>query len=265
MQGVLAANDPVVVYPFKGSFRNRDASMCNNGEAEMLDEFGNKISDERGDTATFGRNGIRTIRIKNNNGNLNVKSLTILIRIKLRESGSTRTIVEFSAQGKPIFLLSLQQNNLRFSLNSSDGERLNASMILDSKGVEERKFYSLAVAYSHTTGHVTLYSSSGEPYSGFLGFYEVEEPEYVYLGNNMESVMGRSNEQHSLEQFLGRMECFMVYRRSLSFSEIPQADNLCERLLDKGNDDDYDNDNDSDDESGGKLGYRILLFMSNCS
>ena len=95
MQGVLAANDPVVVYPFKGSFRTRDASMCNNGEAEMLDEFGNKISDEKGDTATFGRNGIRTIRIKNNNGNLNVKSLTILIRIKLRESGSTTTIVEF--------------------------------------------------------------------------------------------------------------------------------------------------------------------------
>lgn len=265
MQGVLAANDPVVVYPFKGSFRTRDASMCNNGEAEMLDEFGNKISDER-DFVAFRLNGIRTIRIKNNNGNLNVKSLTILLRIRIRESGSTRTIVAFSAQGKPVLLLSLQQNNVRFSLNSSDGERLSATMILDSKGVEERKLYSLAVAYSHTTGHVTLYSSSGEPYSGFLGFYEVEEPEYVYLGNNKESVMGRSNEQHSLEQFLGRMECFMVYRRSLSFSEIPQADNLCERLLnDKGNDDDYDNDNDNDDESGDKLSYRILLFVPSCS
>ena len=268
LQGVLAANDPVVAYPLKGSFRTRDASMCNNGEAEMLDRFGNKMSDESGDFVAFRQNGIRTIRIKNNNGNLNVKSLTILIRIRPRETGSTKTIVAFSAQGKLVLLLSLQQDSLRFSLNSSDGERLSASMIIDSKGkVEERKWYSFAITYSHTTGHVTLHSSSGEPYSGFLGFCEVEEPEYVYLGNNIESVMGSSNpEQRSLQPFLGKMECFMVYRRSLSVSEIAQANNLCEKLQnDKGNDDDYDNDNDNDDESGGKLSYGILPFVPSCS
>ena len=270
VKGILAANDPVAVYPLEGTVITRDASMCNNGEAEMLDESGNIVSDVKQKHVTLSLGGIRTIRITNNNGNLKVKSLAILIGVRFRRSGS-RTIVAFSAQGKSVLLLSLQQNEIRFSLNSSDGEYLSASVMLDSKGrVQEREWYSLAVTYSHTTGNVTLHSDKAEPYSGFLGTLEVEEPEYVYLGNNMESVTGDSNEQHSPEPFLGRLECFMLYRRSLKVSEILQAMNLCQKLpKDKGNDDDddddddddNDNDNDNDDESGGKLSYLILLFM----
>ena len=264
VKGVLAANDPVAVYPLKGRVTTRDASMCNNGEAEMLDESGNKMSDVAGEYVTLKKHHIRTIRITNNNGNLKVKSLTIFIRIKPIQAGR-RTIVAFSAQGKSVLLISLRNNWIWFSMKSSDGEQLSASTKLDSKGkLQNQEWYSLAATYNHTTGNVTLRSSKGEPYSGFLGILEVEEPEYVYLGNNMksESVTGVSNEHHSLNPFLGGMECFMVYRRSLSFSEILQARDLCENLpYDKGNDDNDDPNNDNDDESGGKLSYLILLFV----
>jgi len=261
VKGVLAANDPVAVYPLKGTVITRDASMCNNGEAEMLDESGNKMPNERMEHVSLSKSGIRTIRITNNNGNIKVKSLAILIRVRLRTSGS-RIIVAFSAQGRSVLLFSLHwPNEIRFSLNSSDGEYLSAGMMLDSKGrVKEREWYTLGVTYNHTSGNVTLYSSEGEPYSGSLGTLELEEPEYVYVGNNKESVMGGSSEQHSLEPFLGRLECFMLYRRSLKLSEILQAMDLCDKLPnDKGNDDDCDNGND--DESGDKLSDLILLFM----
>ena len=265
LKGVLAANDPVAVYPLKDTVVTRDASMCNNQEAEMLDESGNKISDENRKHVTFRPEEINTIRITNNNGKLKVKSLTIVLKIKPRVIGN-RTIVAFSTQGKSVLLLSLQQNELRFSPNAGNGEYLSAGMILDSKGkVQEREWYSLAVTYSHTTGIVTLHSSKSQTaYRRFLGILDVEEPEYVYLGNNMDSA-GGSSEEHSLKPFLGRMECFMLYRRSLNFSEILQAMNLCQKLPnDKGNNDDYDynNDNDNDDESGGKLTYLIMLFVT---
>ena len=257
LKGVLAANDPVAVYPLKGTVATRDASKCNNEEAEMLDKSGSKISNGNGDQATFKPDELCTIRITNNNGNLKVKSLTILLRIKFRVTGN-RTIVAFSAQGKSVLLLSLQQNEIRFSMNASDGEYVSAKTMLDSKGkVQEREWYSLAVSYSHITGFVTLRSSEGKSaYRGFLGILDVEETEYVYLGNNMQSAAG-SREHHYLNPFLGRMECFMLYRRSLNFSEILQAMDLCQKLPnDKGNDDyDYDNDNDNDDERGGKLSY----------
>ena len=263
VKGVWTANDPVAVYPLKGKVTTRDASTCNNSDAELLDESGNKMSDVNLKEHVLLRpGGIRTIRITNNDGNLKVKSLTILIRIRPRASGS-RAIVAFSAQGKSVLLFSLQENEIRFSLNSSDGEYLSANMMLDSKGkVQERDWYSLAVTYSHTTGNVSLHSSESKSYRGFLGTLEVEEPEYVYLGNNMESEKGGSNEQHSLEPFNGKLECFMLYRRTLKFSETLQAMNLCQTLPnDKGNDDDYDNDNDNDDESGGKISYLIFLFV----
>lgn len=247
LKGVLAANDPVAVYPLKGTVVTRDASMCNNQEAEMLDESGNKISDENRKHVTFRPEEISTIRITNNNGKLKVKSLTIVLMIKPRVIGN-RTIVAFSTQGKSVLLLSLQQNELRFSPNAGNGEYLSAGMMLDSKGkVQEREWYSLAVTYSHTTGIVTLHSSKSQTaYRRFLGILDVVEPEYVYLGNNMDSV-GSSSEEHSLKPFLGRMECFMLYRRSLNFSEILQAMNLCQKLPnDKGNNDDYDYNNDND-------------------
>lgn len=267
LKGVLAANDPVAVYPLKDTVVTRDASMCNNQEAEMLDESGNKISDENRKHVTFRPEEISTIRITNNNGKLKVKSLTIVLKIKPRVIGN-RTIVAFSTQGKSVLLLSLQQNELRFSPSAGNGEYLSAGIMLDSKGkVQEREWYSLAVTYSHTTGIVTLHSSKSQTaYRRFLGILDVEEPEYVYLGNNMDSARD-SSEEHSLKPFLGRMECFMLYRRSLNFSEILQAMNLCQKLPnDKGNNDDYDydynNDNDNDDESGGKLSYLIMLFVT---
>ena len=263
LKGVSTANDPVAVYPLTGTIVTRDASMCNNGEAEMLDESGNKMSDVKPGTVSLREGGIRTIRITNNNGNLKIKSLTIVLRVRVRTSGS-RIIVAFSAQGKSVLLFSLHwPNEIRVSLNSSDGEYLSAGMMVDSKGkVKEREWYLLAVTYNHTSGIVTLYSSEGERYRGVLGTLELEEPEYVYLGNNVESVMGGSNEQHSLEPLLGRLECFMLYRRSLAFSEILQAMNLCQNLPDdNGDDDDYDNGNDNHDESGGKLSFLILHFV----
>ena len=258
LKGVLAANDPVAVYPLKGTVPTRDASKCNNEEAEMLDKSGSKISNGNRDQVTFKPDELSTIRITNNNGNLKVKSLTILLKIKFRVTG-IRTIVAFSVQGKSVLLLSLQQNEIRFSMNASDGKYVSAKTMLDSKGkVQEREWYSLAVSYSHITGFVTLHSSeSKSAYREFLGILDVEEPEYVYLGNNMQSA-GGSSEHHSLNPFLGRMECFMLYRRGLNFSEILQAMDLCQKLPnDKGNNDDYDydNDNDNDDERGGKLSY----------
>ena len=245
LKGVLAANDPVAVYPFKGTVLTRDASMCNNEDAEMLNESGNKMSDQNRKEVTFKPGEISTIRITNNNGNLKVKSLTIVLRIKPRVSGN-RIIVVFSAQGKSVLLLSLQGNELRFSTNASDGGYLSANMMLDSKGkVREREWYSLAVTYNHTNGIVTLHSSESESYRGFLGILDSQEPEFVYLGNNMESA-GGSYEQHSLKPFLGRMECFMLYCRSLNFVEILEAMDLCQKLRDdKGNNDDYDYDNDN--------------------
>ena len=258
----MAANDPVAVYPFKGTVLTRDASKCNNEDAEMLDESGNKISDQNRQQVTFKPEEISTIRITNNNGNLKVKSLTIVLRIKPRVSGN-RIIVVFSAQGKSVLLLSLQENELRFATKASDGEYLSANMMLDSKGkVREREWYLLAVTYSHTTGNVTLHSSESESYRGFLGVLDLEEPEYVYLGNNMESALG-SNKQPSLKPFLGRMECFMLYRRSLNPLEILEAMELCQKLPDdKGNKDDYFNGNDNEDESGGVLRYLMTPFVT---
>lgn len=254
------------MYPLKGKVKARDVSMCNNGEAEMFDESGHKISDLRSEHVRFRPQGLTTIRITSNNGSLKVKSLAILIRIRPDRVGRN-TIVQFLAQGKSVLQLSLQENNLDFSMYSrSDGEHLSAKLMMNSNGnMKAGEWYSVAATYSHVTGNVTLYSSTGRFSNGFLGILEVEEPEYVYLGNNMESMTGGSHEQHSSGPFLGGMRCFIMYRRSLNFSEILQAMNLCKKLPhDKdGDDDDDDNNDDDDDESGGKLSYLITLFMPN--
>lgn len=258
MKGVLAANDPVAVYPLKGTAK--DVSMCNNEEAEMFDEAGSKMS-VWPDRVTFTRHGLRTIRITNNDGNLNVKSLTILIRIRTplqQQQAGGNTIVQFFAQGKSVLQLLLHENNLNFFMYSrSDGEHLSAKLMMTSNGnMKIREWYSVAATYSHVTGNVTLYSNTGGFSNGFLGLLEVEEPEYVYLGNNMESVTEASNEHHSPGRFFGRMECFMLYRRNLNFSEIRLALNLCQELLN-----DNQNDDDDDDRSGGKLSYLFTLFI----
>lgn len=135
---------------------------------------------------------------------------------------------------------------------------MSTELTLSSNGGQSftGKWYSVGVTYSHATGNVTLYSDKGGFYKGFLGILEIEEPEYVYLGNNMESVTGGSPQQHSSGPYFGKMECFMVYRRSLSFSEIQQAMNLCENLPQ----DSDEEDDDNDDESGGKFSYLIVFL-----
>ncbi len=205
----------------------------------------------------FHPSGRRTVRITNNHGNLKVKSMSILVKIKPLQAGS-QTIVQFSAQGKLNLLLSLQENFLTFSMYSkSDSEPLSAKIMLNSNAGQSftGTWYSVGVTYSHVTGNVTLYSDKGGFYKGFLGILEIEEPEYVYLGNNMESVTGGTPQQHSSGFYLGKMECFMVYRRCLKFPEIQQALNLCENLPQ-----DSDEEDDSDDEGGGKFSYLIAFL-----
>ena len=91
---------------------------------------------------------------------------------------------------------------------------------------------------------------------------DIERPEYVFLGNTLESIIENSTDQHPSGSFYGSMKCFMVYNRGLNFSEIQQAMDLCKKLSNEGDNDDDDDDDEDEDKSGGEYSCLIKFLLA---
>ena len=234
------------MYPLRGT--EKDVSRCANGEAQYVDK-GKTLSWPR-KPSSFPKNKLTTvIRITNNDGNFKLKDLTMIILFRASTLGMG-TLAQFVAHDKPILLLSLDDSNLHFSLYSKceNKTRIKKLKVVKRTGNAQWKF--AAVTYNQTSGYATLYAGDGSIHSAHWGYVNIQEPQYIYLGNNIEFMSGASNqdEQKTPENFSGKMKCFILYRRALDFSQIAKVESFCRKIV-RDNDTD-DGESHADDNKG---------------
>ena len=231
------------MYPLQGT--ENDTSRCDNGDAQYFED---------GKTLSWPKNFLvkkRTtvIRITNNDGNFKLKDLTMIILFRAADLGM-RTLAQFVAHDKPILLLSLDDSNLHFSLYSKCENKTRIKKLKVVKRSRNAQWKFAAVTYNQTSGYATLYNGSGSTHSAHWGYVNIQEPQYIYLGNNIEFMSGASNqdEQKTPENFSGKMKCFILYRRALDFSQIAKVESFCRKIV-RDNDTD-DGESHADDNKG---------------
>ena len=248
-------NDPVAMYPLQAT--EKDKSRCANGDAEYVD-------DERPlswptELKFPVDNSTRVVRITNNNGNFKLKDMTMIILFRASDRGM-RTLAQFVAHEKPILLLSLDDLDLHFSLHSKCENKTRIKKLkLVARNTAIKQWTFAAVTYNQTSGYATLYAGGNSTHSAHWGYVNIEEPQEIYLGNNIEFMTEAShdNGQKSPKNFFGKMKCFILYRRTLDFSQITNVKRFCRKIVrkydhtddDDTDDDDTDDDDTDDDES----------------
>ena len=224
------------MYPLRGT--EKDVSRCANGDAQYFDG-GKTLSGPRMSPSFPVDKLKKVIRITNNDGNLKLKDLTMIIRFKASNLGM-RTLAQFVAHDKPILLLSLDDRDLHFSLYSKCENNMRIKKLKVATSMTIKNWTFAAVTYNQTSGYATLYAGDGSIHSAHWGYVNIQEPQYIYLGNNIEFMSGASNhdEQKTPENFFRKMRCFILYRRALDFSQIAKVGSFCRTIV---------RDNDTDD------------------
>ena len=223
-----------------------DTSRCDNGDAQYFED---------GKTLSWPKNFLvkkRTtvIRITNNDGNFKLKDLTMIIHFRAADLGM-RTLAQFVAHDKPILLLSLDDRDLHFSLYSKCENNMRIKKLKVATSMTIKNWTFAAVTYNQTSGYATLYAGDGSTHSAHWGYVNIQEPQVIYLGNNIKFMSEASDqdEQEIPENFSGKMRCFILYRRALDFSQITKVRSFCRKIALKGNDTD-DDESHPDDRIG---------------
>ena len=232
------------MYPLRGT--EKDVSRCANGDAQYFDD-GKTLPRPRRSPSFPVDKLTKVIRITNNDGNLKLKDLTMIIGFKASDLGM-RTLAQFVAHDKPILLLSLDDRDLHFSLYSKCENKTRIKKLNVVKRTRKEHWTFVAVTYNQTSGYATLYN--GSTHSAHWGYVNIQEPQYIYLGNNIEFMSGASNhdEQKTLENFFRKMRCFILYRRALDFSQIAKVESFCRKIVRDNNTD--DGESHADDNRG---------------
>ena len=240
-------NDPVAMYPLQAM--ENDISRCDNGDAQYLDD-GKTLPWPTKSPSFHVSKLTRVIRITNKDGNFKLKDLTMIIRFRASTLGMW-TLAQFVAHDKPILLLSLDDRNLHFSLHSKCENKMRIKKLKVANSTAMKDWTFAAVTYNQTSGYATLYAGDGSTHSARWGYVNIQEPQYIYLGNNIEFMREASDhdEQEAPENFSGKIRCFILYRRALEFSQITKVESFCRKIGRKGDDtDDDDDDDDIDDD-----------------
>ena len=236
----------MAMYPLRGT--EKDVSHCANGDVQYFDDEKTLSWPRR--SPSFPVDKLKkVIRITNNDGNLKLKDLTMIIRFKASDLGM-RTLAQFVAHDKPILLLSFDDRDLHFSMYLKCENKTRIKKLNVAKRSRKEHWTLVAVTYNQTSGYATLYAGDGSTHSAHWGYVNIQEPQYIYLGNNIEFMSGASNqdEQKTPENFSGKIKCFILYRRALDFSQIAKVESFCRKIV-------RDNDNDdgkshADDNKG---------------
>ena len=217
-----------------------DVSRCANGDAQYFDDRKN-LSWPRMSPSFPVDKLKKVIRITNNDGNFKLKDLTMIIRFKASDLG-VRTLAQFVANDKPILLLSLDDRDLHFSLYSKCENNMRIKKLKVAKSMTIKNWTFAAVTYNQTSGYATLYAGDGSTHSAHWGYVNIQEPQFIYLGNNIKFMSEASDqdEQEIPENFSGKMKCFILYRRALDFSQITKVESFCRKIALKGDDTDDD-------------------------
>ena len=232
------------MYPLQGT--KNDTSRCDNGDAQYFDD---------GETLSWPKNFLvkkraTVIRITNNDANFKLKDLTMIILFRAADLGM-RTLAQFVAHDKPILLLSLDDRDLHFSLYSKCENNMRIKKLKVATSMTIKNWTFAAVTYNQTSGYATLYAGDGSTHSAHWGYVNIQEPQFIYLGNNIEFMSEASDqdEQEIPENFSGKMRCFILYRRALDFSQITKVRSFCRKIALKGDDTD-DDESHADDRIG---------------
>ena len=244
------------MYPLRGT--EKDVSRCANGDAQYFDDRKN-LSWPRMSPSFPVDKLKKVIRITNNDGNLRLKDLTMIIRFKAADLG-VRTLAQFVAHEKPILLLSLDDCDLHFSLYSKCENKTRINKLKVAMSIKINRWTIAAVTYNQTSGWATLYAGDGRIHSAHWGYVDIQEPQYIYLGNNIEFMREASDYdvKEAPENFSGKMKCFILYRRALDFSQITKVESFCRKMVLKG--DDTEDDEGSADDQIGICKYEIRHF-----
>ena len=235
------------MYPLRDT--EKDVSRCANGDAQYFDD-GETLSWPR-KSLSFPENKLTTvIRITNNDGYLKLKDLTMIIGFRASDLGM-RTLAQFVAHDKPILLLSLDDRDLHFSLYSKCENNMRIKKLKVATSMTIKNWTFAAVTYNQTSGYATLYAGDGSTHSAHWGYVNIQEPQFIYLGNNIKFMSEASDqdEQEIPENFSGKMRCFILYRRALDFSQITKVERFCRKIAVKGDDTD-DDESHADDRIG---------------
>ena len=235
------------MYPLRGT--EKDVSRCANGDAQYFDDRKN-LSWPRMSPSFPVDKLKKVIRITNNDGNLRLKDLTMIIRFKAADLG-VRTLAQFVAHEKPILLLSLDDCDLHFSLYSKCENKTRINKLKVAMSIKINRWTIAAVTYNQTSGWATLYAGDDLTHSAHWGYVDIQEPQYIYLGNNIEFMREASDYdvKEAPENFSGKMKCFILYRRALDFSQITKVESFCRKMVLKG-DDTEDDVGSADDQIG---------------
>ena len=246
-EAVWGWNDPVAMYPLQGT--ENDISRCDNGDAQYFDD-GKTLSWPIRAPGFLVKKRTRVIRITNNDGNFKLKDLTMIIHFRAADLGM-RTLAQFVAHDKPILLLSLDDRDLHFSLYSKCENNMRIKKLKVATSMKIKNWTFAAVTYNQTSGYATLYAGDGSTHSAHWGYVNIQEPQFIYLGNNIKFMSEASDqdEQEIPENFSGKMRCFILYRRALDFSQITKVESFCRKIALKGNDTD-DDESHADDRIG---------------
>ena len=246
-EAVWGWNDPVAMYPLQGT--ENDTSRCDNGDAQYFDD-GKILSWPIRAPGFLVKKRTRVIRITNNDGNFKLKDLTMIIHFRAADLGM-RTLAQFVAHDKPILLLSLDDRDLHFSLYSKCENNMRIKKLKVATSMKIKNWTFAAVTYNQTSGYATLYAGDGSTHSAHWGYVNIQEPQVIYLGNNIKFMSEASDqdEQEIPENFSGKMKCFILYRRALDFSQITKVESFCRKIALKGNDTD-DDESHADDRIG---------------
>ena len=244
------------MYPLRGT--EKDVSRCANGDAQYVED--NKTLSWPTMSPSFPVKNLKTfIRITNNDGNFKIKDLTMIIRFRAFKPGMG-TLAQFVAHDKPILLLSLDDRDLHFSLYSKCENKTRINKLKVAMSIKINRWTIAAVTYNQTSGWATLYAGDGRIHSARWGYVDIQEPQYIYLGNNIEFMREASDYdvKEAPENFSGKMKCFILYRRALDFSQITKVESFCRKMVLKG--DDTEDDEGSADDQIGICKYEIRHF-----
>ena len=235
------------MYPLRGT--EKDVSRCANGDAQYVED--NKTLSWPTMSPSFPVKNLKTfIRITNNDGNFKIKDLTMIIRFRAFKPGMG-TLAQFVAHDKPILLLSLDDRDLHFSLYSKCENKTRINKLKVAMSIKINRWTIAAVTYNQTSGWATLYAGDDLTHSAHWGYVDIQEPQYIYLGNNIEFMREASDYdvKEAPENFSGKMKCFILYRRALDFSQITKVESFCRKMVLKG-DDTEDDVGSADDQIG---------------
>ena len=224
ISGICGVNDPIAVYPFNARYELEDASQCQNPDAIARNfEIIHEESNPHG-AAILPQDSLHPIRIIDNDGIWRATSASILLWFKPRQL-KHQPLLAVKSGTKYSLKLFLKSNYLCLKMTL----RCNNEMIHEYEGKFSEldqttdRWHFVGVTYSQFTGVLSLSVQDMLQYSAFVGYNQLSSLSTIRLGN-IRGIRG--------SRFHGEINCFMLYRRALSFNEIARARNSCMSLSD---------------------------------